>query len=39
VSHADRAAVGVTTHMDHGNSVCAVRADDTMACWSYERER
>jgi hypothetical protein len=28
-------ALGVTTHMDWNNSVCAIREDQTVACWDY----
>lgn len=29
-------ALGVTTHRDANNSICAIRADHTVACWNYE---
>jgi hypothetical protein len=32
-------ALGVTTHKDSNNTVCAIRADQTVACWDYERTR
>lgn len=28
-------ALGITTHMDRGNTVCGVRADRTVSCWLY----
>jgi hypothetical protein len=28
-------ALGVTTHMAGDNSVCAIREDETIACWDY----